>query len=123
VSLSDLEQDDDDFQVSFDSQTTAQVSSSTTTTAASSVVGRQGETRKLVLGALKHLARQLWKSPVIHTVEVQKHARVPIIATGTHLGFESDIALGGHNGMDTSQYASTQPQQFKRSEHLNVGTV
>jgi hypothetical protein len=117
VSLSDSEQDDD-FQVSFVvSQRAAPPVSSTTTTAASSssvMVGPQGETRKLVLGALKRLGRQLWKSPVIHTVEVRKHARVPIIATGTHLGFESDIALGGHNGTDTSQYASTQAQRFKR---------
>jgi hypothetical protein len=117
VSLSDSEQDDD-FQVSFVvSQRAAPPVSSSTTTAASSssvMVGPQGETRKLVLGALKRLGRQLWKSPVIHTVEVRKHARVPIIATGTHLGFESDIALGGHNGTDTSQYASTQAQRFKR---------
>ena len=97
VSLSDSE--NDDLEVSF-------VSHASKESVSPPSVGPQGETRKLVLGALKSLGRQLWKSPIIHTVEVRKHARVPIIATGTHLGFEGDIALGGHNGTDTSQYAS-----------------
>jgi hypothetical protein len=77
-------------------------------------VGPTGENRKLVVNALKRLGRALWKCPVIHTVDVRKFARVPIITTGTHLGFEGDIAMGGHNGADTSQYASSQAQRFKR---------
>ncbi len=105
VSLSDSE--NDDLEVSF-------VSHASKESVSPPSVGPQGETRKLVLGALKSLGRQLWKSPIIHTVEVRKHARVPIIATGTHLGFEGDIALGGHNGTDTSEYASSQAQRFKR---------
>jgi hypothetical protein len=77
-------------------------------------LGPLGENRKLVISALMRLSRALWKSSITHTVEVRKHARVPIITTGTHLGFEGDIAMGGHNGADTSQYASSQAKRFKR---------
>jgi hypothetical protein len=77
-------------------------------------MGPTGDNRKLVVNALKRLGNALWKSPIIHTVEVRKFARVPIISTGTHLGFEGDIAMGGHNGADTSQYASSQARRFKR---------
>jgi hypothetical protein len=97
--------DEDEPEVSFVSRKVAVVSDK---------LGPLGENRKLVISALMRLSRALWKSSITHTVEVRKHARVPIITTGTHLGFEGDIAMGGHNGADTSQYASSQAKRFKR---------
>lgn len=38
---------------------------------------------------------------------------VPIINFQSHFGFEADIAMGGHNGTDTSSYASRQVSKFK----------
>jgi len=32
----------------------------------------------------------------------------------TKFGFEGDIAVGGHNGTDTSQFAMSQVERFKR---------
>ena len=32
----------------------------------------------------------------------------------TRTGFEGDIAVGGHNGVDTSMYAQTQVGRFER---------
>jgi hypothetical protein len=77
-------------------------------------IGPTGKTRKLVVDALSSLGRKLWKSSVTQNVEVRRHARVPIITMTTRLGFDGDIALGGHNGTDTSQYASIQIQKYQR---------
>jgi hypothetical protein len=77
-------------------------------------IGPTGKTRKLVVDALSSLGRKLWKSSVTQNVEVRRHARVPIIMMTTRLGFDGDIALGGHNGTDTSQYASIQIQKYQR---------
>jgi hypothetical protein len=40
-------------------------------------------------------------------------ARVPIVKLETKLGFEADIAIGGHNGTDTSFYAAAQAEKYK----------
>eukprot|EP00957_Ditylum_brightwellii_P209970 15364436-Ditylum_brightwellii.AAC.1 len=76
--------------------------------------GPTGKTRKKVIAALRLLGKKLWKSPLAHMVEVRRHARVPIINVATRFGFEGDIALGGHNGTDTSHYAAGQVQQYRR---------
>ncbi len=76
--------------------------------------GPTGQTRTLVIAALRTLSRKLWKSDIVQSVELRRHARVPIIALNTKLGFEGDIALGGHNGTDTSHYASGQASRFQR---------
>mmetsp|Transcript_13288 Transcript_13288/g.24935 ORF Transcript_13288/g.24935 Transcript_13288/m.24935 type:complete len:771 (-) Transcript_13288:197-2509(-) len=67
-------------------------------------IGPTGQTRTRVVRALSLLAKQLWKSSFAQNIHVRKNARVPIICMTTRFGFDSDLALGGHNGMDTSQY-------------------
>jgi hypothetical protein len=44
-------------------------------------------------------------------------SRVPIIKMRTSFGFETDIAVGGHNGCDTSYFASRQSKRFVRYVH------
>jgi hypothetical protein len=83
-------------------------SSNTPTT----VVGPTGETRLLVVKALNSLSKQLRKQHFTIALGVRKHARVPIINMETRFGYECDIALGGHNGTDTSAYAANQIQRF-----------
>jgi hypothetical protein len=79
-----------------------------------SVIGPTGNTRTLVVRALNALSRKLRKSQLTTQLTVRKHARVPIINMETVFGYECDIALGGHNGTDTSAYASTQISRFQR---------
>jgi len=76
--------------------------------------GPTGETRKHVLNALQKLSNGLRKQRVISNMEVRRHAKVPIIAMETHLGFEGDVAIGGHIGSDTSLFAVTQVQRYQR---------
>jgi len=72
------------------------------------------ETRVKVIRALNALGRRLRGSlPLLH-LHVRKKARVPIINIGTRYGYECDIAIGGHQGMDTSGYAVAQCQRFQR---------
>ena len=75
-------------------------------------VGPSGKTRTRVVNSLYKLTRPL--RPFASQMHVRKQARVPIINMVTTFGFECDIALGGHNGTDTSSYASTQLSRFKR---------
>ena len=75
-------------------------------------IGPSGRTRTLVVNSLYKLTRPL--RPFASQMHVRKKARVPIINMISHFGFECDIALGGHNGTDTSSYASTQLSRFKR---------
>jgi hypothetical protein len=79
-----------------------------------SVIGPTGKTRTLVVRALNALSRKLRRSQLTAQLTVRKHARVPIINMETIFGYEGDIALGGHNGTDTSAYASTQISRFQR---------
>mmetsp|Transcript_15607 Transcript_15607/g.39261 ORF Transcript_15607/g.39261 Transcript_15607/m.39261 type:complete len:828 (+) Transcript_15607:139-2622(+) len=79
--------------------------------AASAKVGPTGATRTKVIKALYRLTKKI--SQFATNVHVRRHARVPIINMVTRFGFECDIALGGHNGTDTSSYASTQLARFK----------
>ena len=72
-----------------------------------------GETRRQVIMSLRSLGRALWKSPVMTKVEVRHRAKVPIVTTDTKLGFEADVAVGGHNGIDTSQFAAAQVKKYR----------
>jgi len=74
-------------------------------------VGPSGTTRTRVVNSLYKLTRPL--RPFASQMHVRKKARVPIINMVTHFGFECDIALGGHNGADTSSYARTQLSRFR----------
>ena len=77
-------------------------------------IGPTGETRRKVVAALRRLGKKLSKSDLTHTIDVRRMARVPIIAVGCRLGFDFDIAVGGHNGADTSRYAASQVKRHKR---------
>ena len=71
-------------------------------------VGPTGKTKVKVVSALKRLGKKLWASQLTDTVEVRRHAKVPIVTCATRLGFDGDIAIAGHIGADTSKYASSQ---------------
>jgi len=76
--------------------------------------GPTGKARTHVVSALLSLTRQLKRSSHVHTIECRSKARVPIINCSTRTGFEGDIAIGGHNGVDTSMYALSQVKRFSR---------
>jgi hypothetical protein len=77
------------------------------------VVGPRGKTRTRVVSTLLCLTRQLrMSSHYVHTIECRTKARVPIINCATRMGFEGDIAIGGHNGVDTSMYAQAQSTRY-----------
>jgi len=78
------------------------------------VIGPTGKTRNKVVSVLLSLTNQLRRSSFTHTIECRSRARVPIINCSTRTGFEGDIAIGGHNGVDTSLYAMSQVNRFKR---------
>jgi hypothetical protein len=78
------------------------------------VVGPVGKTRNLVVRALRSLGTGLRKNRIIVNVEVRHRARVPIVCMETRLGFEGDVAIGGHNGTDTSSYAAGLVKKYKR---------
>jgi hypothetical protein len=69
------------------------------------------ETRALIVRKLNLLGKRIRKTGVATMLHVRKKARVPIINMETRYGYECDIALGGHNGTDTSSYASTKISQ------------
>ena len=79
-----------------------------------SAIGPTGKARTQVVSALQSLTRQLRRSSFTHTIECRSKARVPIINCSTRTGFEGDIAIGGHNGVDTSMYAMSQVKRFNR---------
>jgi len=76
-------------------------------------MGPSGDTRLKVLKALRYYHKRLGRSDVVQTTELRRHARVPIINLTTQFGFECDICLGGHNGTDTSTYASSQVSRYR----------
>lgn len=78
------------------------------------VIGPTGKTRNKVVSVLLSLTNQLRRSSFTHTIECRSRARVPIINCSTRTGFEGDIAIGGHNGLDTSTYARSQVNRFNR---------
>ena len=78
------------------------------------VFGPTGKTRIRVVSVLQGLTSHLRRSSFTNTVACRSKARVPIVNCNTRTGFEGDIAIGGHNGMDTSTYARTQVGRFIR---------
>ena len=72
------------------------------------------EMRVKVIRALNALGRRLRGCLPLHHLHVRKKARVPIINLQTRYGYECDIAVGGHQGMDTSGYAVAQCRRFQR---------
>lgn len=78
------------------------------------VFGPTGKTRARVISVLQGLTNHLRRSSFTNTVECRSRARVPIINCNTRTGFEGDIAIGGHNGVDTSTYALRQVNRFYR---------
>ena len=84
-------------------------------------IGPSGRTRTLVVNSLYKLTRPLRQHAKL--MNVRRKARVPIINMVTHFGFECDIAIGGHNGADTSSYASNQMSRFKRYELRKIALI
>jgi hypothetical protein len=72
------------------------------------------ETRAKVIRALNSLSRRLRGNSLTKNVHVRKKAKVPIINMETRFGYECDIAIGGHNGTDTSSFALSQCKKFRR---------
>jgi len=98
----------DEFEVSFHSnqeQTTAQESSSLL----------NPKTRQKVVRALGLFYTMIRKhhSSMVSEMELRRRAKVPIVYLETKYGFEVDIAVGGHQGMDTSQLAETLVKHYK----------
>jgi hypothetical protein len=79
-------------------------------------LGPTGWIRSEVVNALTRLTNHLRKQRhrLADRVQLIKTARVPIIKVATCLGVEADIAVGGHNGTDTSAYAASLVQLFPR---------
>ena len=76
-------------------------------------IGQTGKTKEKVVSALKRLGKKLWASKLTDTVEVRRHAKVPIVTCSTRLGFDGDVAIAGHSGADTSKYASSQVSRYE----------
>ncbi|CAB9519065.1 expressed unknown protein (Partial), partial [Seminavis robusta] len=113
ISLSSDDEDDDDeedddlddMQVSFVAHPTNNGKNTT--------IGPSGAVRAEVVNVLNSLGNILRRRQFTTSVTVIRKARVPIVKFQTKLGFEGDVAMGGHNGTDTSQFAMSQVQRFK----------
>ncbi|CAB9529820.1 expressed unknown protein [Seminavis robusta] len=113
ISLSSDDEDDDDeedddlddMQVSFVAHPTNNGKNTT--------IGPSGAVRAEVVNVLNSLGNILRRRQFTKSVTVIRKARVPIVKFQTKLGFEGDVAMGGHNGTDTSQFAMSQVQRFK----------
>ena len=104
--------DSSEMEVSFVTMPTAAKSPPS---AAAASCGPQGETKVLICRSLNLLQKRLRrKGSIIEQSHVRKHARIPIVNMLTCFGYEVDIALGGHNGADTSSYATSQIAKFER---------
>ena len=82
--------------------------------ASPATVGPVGKTRNLVVRALQSLKNGLHKNRMFGNIEIRRFARVPIVTMESRLGFEADVAIGGHNGTDTSHFAATLVNKYKR---------
>ncbi len=78
--------------------------------------GPTGRIRNKVLDALGSFRQDIrsMNSKWIRKVTFITKARVPILKMDTTLGVEVDVAIGGHNGTDTSQFAAKQSELYKR---------
>ena len=86
-------------------------------TTSNSAHGNSMRTRKIVINALHRLGRKLRRDCTFvraDTVEVRQHARVPIVSFKTRYGFESDILIREGEIIDTSAYAASQVNRFRR---------
>ncbi len=86
-----------------------------------STVGPKGNNRKMVVKALRLLSKRIRDSVFARNIEIRTMARVPIICINSVLGFDGDVALGGHNGMDTSHYVRKQVGNYERYVILLYG--
>ena len=79
-----------------------------------SLVGPNGSGRFEIVDILERLGRSLRRVSFARNVHVIKKARVPIVKMKSQFGFEGDVAVGGHSGMDTTQYAANLILRYKR---------
>jgi hypothetical protein len=68
--------------------------------------------RDELVNVLGRLANRLRKVPYARKIVLIKHARVPIVKMESNLGFEADVAIGGHNGTDTSAFAASMVDKY-----------
>mmetsp|Transcript_29231 Transcript_29231/g.67091 ORF Transcript_29231/g.67091 Transcript_29231/m.67091 type:complete len:653 (-) Transcript_29231:718-2676(-) len=78
------------------------------------VVGPTGAVRDEVLSVLGRLQRRIRRLRSSTSVEFVRKARVPIIKYKTVYGVDVDVAVGGHNGTDTSKYVGSQAKKYAR---------
>lgn len=78
--------------------------------------GPKGRIRNKVLDALGSFREEIRRmsSKWIVKVNFITKARVPILKMNSALGVEVDVAVGGHNGADTSHFAAQQSNLYKR---------
>jgi len=84
------------------------------------IFGPTGKLKKLVVKALYPIGRLLTRAKFTTSMEVRRHAKVPIINVQTMLGVEIDIGIGGHNGVDTSAYARRLVKLYKSFSYVVV---
>jgi hypothetical protein len=104
------ELEDDDMHVSFVANPPA----------STKAMGPSGAVRAEVVNVLSNLGSILRRRQFTQSVQVIRKARVPIVKFQTKMGFEGDVAMGGHSGTDTSQFAMTQVQRFQRYVRRNT---
>lgn len=76
--------------------------------------GIDEEIRGMVVKKLNKIGKKMRKTGIIQNLFVRKRAKVPIINMTTRYGYECDIGLGGHTGVDTSGYAAMKISKYKR---------
>ena len=101
--------DDDGFELNISNHNDNGISSSKNKT-----FGPTGNTRTKVIKALSNMGNRLRRSSFVQRIEVRRKARVPIVVITTRFGFDTDVALAGHNGADTSHYVRKLVEKFDR---------
>lgn len=76
--------------------------------------GIDEEIRGMVIKKLNKIGKKMRKTGIIQNLFVRKKAKVPIINMTTSYGYECDIGVGGHTGVDTSGYAAMKISKYKR---------
>lgn len=76
--------------------------------------GPTGRIRTKVVDTLTALHRKLRRCPMTTSVTLIKKARVPIVKLVTKFGVEMDVAVGGQNGTDTSQFCAVEMEKYQR---------
>lgn len=82
--------------------------------ASPSAKGPTGRIKRECIDVLRRIQNGMRRGTLSTSSQLISGARVPIVKFQTSTGFEADIAVGGHNGADTSQYAASQVEKYQR---------